>query len=299
MNYGLHLGIFLAIYVILALSLDLIVGWLGQLSLAHAGFLAIGAYTYALTTLKLGWSFPWALGLSVTVAVATSLLLSLPAWRFRGDFFVMISLAVGALIQGLAQNWSTPGFDFGTWRNLTNGTKGLAGIPNPVINGIRLDTEKSMLVLAWVLALLCTGLYLRLTRSPWGRLLKCLRDDELAVRGLGKNVRLLKVQVFALSCAMAAVAGVIYAAYTSYIDPAVASLDESILLLCMVCVGGLGNLRGPLIGAAILLLIPELLRLTTMPEPIAANVRLLAYGLLLVAAVHLRPQGIAGEYRIE
>ncbi len=299
MNYVFHLGIYLAIYVILAMSLDLVVGWLGRLSLAHAGFVAIGAYTYALATLKLECGFVPALLLAVVVGVAVSPLLSLPSWRFRGDFFVMISLAVGTLTQGLAYNWSATGHDVGTWTNLTNGPFGIAGIAKPDILGSKVDTIGGVCALAWILAAICMIVSFRLAHSPWGRLLKCLRDDELALRGLGKNVRRVKAQVFAISSGMAAVGGVIYAAYVSYIDPTAASLDESILLLCMLCVGGTGNSRGPVVGAVALLLLPELLRLTPMPQAVAANARLLVYGLLLVVVVHFRPQGIAGEYRIE
>jgi branched-chain amino acid transport system permease protein len=126
-----------------------------------------------------------------------------------------------------------------------------------------------------------------------------LRDDELAARGLGKNTRLLKMEAFAVSCGMAAISGVIYASYVGFIDPSAASLDESILMLCMVVVGGVGNFRGPIVGALVLVLIPEALRFLHIPDSIAANIRLMAYGLLLIVMMHFRPQGLAGEYRIE
>jgi branched-chain amino acid transport system permease protein len=129
--------------------------------------------------------------------------------------------------------------------------------------------------------------------------LQAMRDDELATRGLGKNTRLLKVQAFAIACGMVAIAGVIYAAYISYIDPSAASLDHSILMLCMIIVGGMGNFWGPLVGAAVLVGIPEVLRLVLIPDAIAANIRLLLYGLLLVIMMHIRPQGLAGDYRID
>lgn len=299
MNYLLHLVIYLDIYIIVALSLNLVVGYLGRLSLAHAGYVALGGYAYALATLKLGWGLLPALALAVVLAVVASLALSLPSWRFRGDFFVMISLAVQTLFFGVTHNWSSPDAEIGTWRNLTNGPFGLAGIPKPDIFGIRLDTIGGVCGVATALALVCAWMVYRLTNSPWGVLLKCLRDDELALRGLGKGIRLIKVQAFAIACGIAAVGGVIYASYISYIDPSAATLDESILLLCMLCVGGTGNFVGPIVGAAVLLLIPELLRLTPIPSSDAANVRMLAYGLLLVMMVHFRPQGIAGEYRIE
>lgn len=299
MNYLLHLGIYLNIYIIVALSLNLVVGYLGRLNLAHAGYVAIGGYAYALCTLKLGVGFLPAILIAIALGAVTSLALSLPSWRFKGDFFVMISLAVQTLIYGAIHNWTAPGAEPGTWANLTNGPFGLAGIPKPDILGIRMDTTGNVFVLSAVVALICAAIFFVLSKSRWGLLLKCIRDDELALRSLGKNVRLLKLQAFALSCSMAAVAGVIYSSYVGYIDPSMASLDESILFLSMLCVGGLGNFRGPVLGTMTLLLLPELLRLTPIPGSYAANVRLLVYGLLLVAAVHLRPQGIAGEYRIE
>ena len=299
MNYGLHLIIYLSMYIILALSLNLVVGYMGRLNLAHAGFVALGAYAYALSTVVLGWGFLPGMLLAVTVAVALSPLLSLPAWRFRGDFSMMITLAVQVLLYGVIHNWSSPGSPLGSWTNLTNGPFGIAGISKPDILGIQFDTIGSMAVLSVGLAGICSVIVFRLTNSPWGRLLKCARDDELALRGLGKNVRRLKLEAFAISCGMAAVGGVIYASYVSYIDPSAASLNESILLLSMICVGGLGNFRGPLVGALFLLLLPELLRLTPLPSAVAANVQLMVYGLLLILVVHFRPQGIAGEYRLE
>jgi branched-chain amino acid transport system permease protein len=151
-------------------------------------------------------------------------------------------------------------------------------------------------------ALIVSGIILaaiwQLTRSPWGRLLTIIRDDELAACGLGKNGRLAKVQAIAISAAAVAVAGALYAAHVQYVDPSVASLDESVLMLSMVIVGGLGNFRGPVLGAAILVLLPEFLRFLKLPDAQAANIRMLLYGLLLVLIVHLRPNGIAGSYRL-
>lgn len=299
MNYLLHLLIYLNIYVIVALSLNLVVGYCGLLTLAHAGYFAIGAYTYALATLKLGCGFIPAALMAMVVAAVLSLAVSLPSWRFKGDFFVMISLAVQTLVFSLLHNWFSPTSGPGTWANLTNGPFGLAGISKPVIGSIKFATIGSIAALSTVLALL-TGMVIWLfVSSPWGRLLKAMRDDELAARGLGKNTRMAKVQAMAIACAFAALAGVIYSSYVSYVDPSSASLEESILMLCMVLVGGVGNFRGPLVGAFILLAIPELLRFSHFPDAAAANIRLLAYGALLVVMAHFRPKGLAGEYRLE
>lgn len=299
MNYALHLLIYLAIYAIVALSLNIVVGYCGLIALSHAGYFAIGAYACAIAMLKLHWNFFPAAGLGVVAAALLSLAVSLPAWRFRGDFFVLVSLAVQVVLFSLLNNWTKPGTDFGTLQNLTNGSFGIAGIPRPVLFGVSLDGMGGMAVLACGLALLCALVAWLLSISPWGRLLKCLRDDELAVRGLGKNVRAAKMQAFAIACGMAALAGALYAAYVGYIDPSSAALDQSILMLCMVIVGGAGNFRGPLVGALVLLAIPEGLRFAHVPDAAAANLRLIAYGLLLVLLMHFRPQGIAGEYRVE
>ena len=299
MNYLLHLLIYLDIYIIVALSLNVVVGYCGLLTLAHSGYFAVGCYAYALASLKLGLGFLPSMVLGVGIAMVLSLAVSLPAWRFKGDFFVMVSLAVQALLFSLFYNWSSPGIEPGTWTNLTNGPFGLAGIPKPAIFGIKLDTLGSIALVSIVLAGVCALLSWLLLSSPWGRLLKAMRDDELAARGLGKNVHLAKVQAFALACGMVAIAGVMYASYVSYIDPSAASLDESILMLCMVIVGGAGNFRGPIVGALVLLAVPEMLRFAHIPDVVAANMRLMAYGLLLVIMMHFRPQGLAGEYRIE
>jgi branched-chain amino acid transport system permease protein len=298
MNYLLHLLIYFCIYAIAALSLNLVIGYCGLLTLAHASYFAVGAYSYAILSLH-GWGFLPALAAAMAISAILSMIVSLPAWRFRGDNFVLMSLAAQTFIFSLLQNWYHSQAKPGTLLNLTNGPFGLAGIPRPDILGIRMDTISSISVLAVVLATICALLVWRLQSSPWGRLLQCMRDDELALRGLGKNVRRAKLEAFAISCGLVAVAGVLYASYVSYVDASSATLDESILMVCMLLVGGMANFRGPLVGAAVLVALPEVLRMVHLPDAMAANVRLLAYGLLLVLIVHFRPQGLAGKYRVK
>ncbi len=299
MNYFYHLLIYLDIYVIVALGLNIAVGYCGLLSLAHASYFALGSYSYALATLKLGWGFIPSTLLGMIVALTFSLLVSLPAWRFRGDFFLMISLAVQTLLFSIFQNWTDYGAEPGTWRNLTNGLYGLTGISEPAILGIKFDTMSSQAALHTTLAVICGLIVWLILNSPWGRLLKAIRDDELAARGLGKNVHVAKMQAFAVACTMAAIAGSMYASYINFIDPNTASLDESILMLAMVLVGGAGNFRGPVVGALVLIAIPEILHVIHISDIVAANVRMMAYGLLLVVMMHLRPQGLAGNYLME
>jgi branched-chain amino acid transport system permease protein len=289
MSYVPHLLIYLNIYLIVALSLNLVVGYCGLLTLAHAGYFALGSYVYALSTLKLHCDFFSASGLAIVVPALLSVLVSLPAWRLKGNFFVLVSLAIQALMFSAFYNWVS----------LTNGPFGLSAIAKPTVWGQSLTSPWSILGLMTAVTLVCGAIVGVLLRSPWGRLLQAVRDDELAAQSLGKQTRWIKVQVLAIACGMVGLAGAMYGAYVGYVDPSLASLDESILMLSMVIVGGVGNGLGPMVGAVVLLAIPEVLRFVALPEAEAANVRLLLYGLLLVMMMHARPQGLAGRYRVE
>jgi branched-chain amino acid transport system permease protein len=289
MNYLYHLIIYFEIYAIVAMSLNLLIGYGGLLQVAHAAYYGIGAYAAALLWTKLGWGFFPGLAVGAFAAGVMSLLVSLPAWRFKGDYFVMISIAVQTLIYATLYNWT----------ELTNGPFGISGIARPVIAGYSFVTTGSITVLYGVLALGLGMIMALLKWSPFGRALQAMRDDELAARSIGIPVNWLKLQAFALASAMVGIAGGLYASYVSYIDPTSFSLNESILMLSMVIIGGTGNVRGPLTGAAVLILLPEALRFLQLPDAVAANVRLLAYGLLLVLMMHLRPQGLAGTYRYQ
>jgi branched-chain amino acid transport system permease protein len=289
MSYLLHLLIFFQIYAVVAMSLNLLIGYGGLLQVAHAAYFGVGAYTAALLWTKLGVGFiPGLLGAALMSSLL-SLLVSLSAWRFRGDYFVMISLAVQVVLYSLMYNFM----------DITNGPYGITAIPKPVImnstSATQMATFAIYVVVVGMLALILAAAKL----SPFGRSLQAMRDDELAARSLGIPVRRLKVEAFMLASAMVGVAGGLYASYISYIDPTSFTLDESILMLSMVIVGGTGNVRGPLVGAAVLIAIPELLRFLSLPDTVAAHIRLLAYGLLLILMMHWRPQGLAGRYRFE
>lgn len=289
MNYALHLLVYFEIYVIVAMSLNLLIGYTGLLQIAHAAYFGVGAYASALVAIKLGLGFFPALAASALVAAVLSFLVSLPAWRFRGDYFVMISLAVQVALYSVMYNWD----------EVTNGAYGLPGIPRPALFGSILATPGAISVLYGVMVGLLGLVLAVLKHSPFGRSLQAMRDDELAARSIGIPVRRLKVESCLVASAMVGIAGGMYGAYVTYIDPTSFTLDESILMLSMVIVGGTGNVRGPVVGAAVLIAIPELLRLLALPDTVAANLRLLAYGVLLIVMMHWRPQGLAGKYRFE
>lgn len=329
MNYLLHLLIYIDIYIIVALSLNLVVGYCGLLTLAQAGYFAVGAYTYALLTLNLDWGFIPASLAGGLISALLSLAVSLSSWRLKNDFFVLVTLAIQALILSVLYNWYSTEAPLGSWTNLTNGPYGINGVPRPSLFGFELSSIAQIAGLATVMTLISGFIFWKLQivlhwerknvitdeesqqakqqdndilvarPSPWARLLMAMRDDELAARGLGKNTRWIKVEAIAISAFFVAIAGALYASNADYIDHEIALLDESILMLSMVIVGGLGNFKGPVVGAAFLVLLPEALRFFPLPDVQAANLRMLIYGLLLVLMMHWRPQGFAGTYRME
>lgn len=300
MNYLLHLLILFDIYLVVALSLNIIVGYVGLLTLAHAAYFGIGAYTYAVTAMMLDWGFIPAALLAVAIGALLSAMMSVASWRFRGDFFVLISLAIQVMIFAILKNWHDPTQPVGSLSNMTNGDYGLAGVPSPNIFGYVFEDKVAVALLFTAFAIAAVLLSRYLLESPWGRMLRALRDDELAARGLGKNVRVAKVWAVAIACGMAGFAGAMLSSYISFVNPTISDINEAALLLSMIIIGGVGNsFRGPFFGALLLILIPEGLRFIDMPITLAAEMRLMIYGLLLVAFMHWRPQGVAGSYRME
>ena len=288
MSYLLHLLVMVEIYTIVALSLNLIVGYAGLLSLAHAAFWGIGAYVSALLMVQLGLNFFVALALGAVTAGATSLLVAYPSLKLRGDYFVLASLAFQVIA-------------FSAFYNLvpiTRGPYGIPGIPRPRLGGIVVGTLPAYALMTSI-AVTGIGVVLwRLYTSPFGRALKALRDDEVAALSLGKNIVKLKVWAFALGGSAAAISGGLYAGYVTYIDPTSFTVDESIFMLAIVLVGGGGNVWGPILGTLVMILLPEVLRFSGLPDTVAPNVRQIIYGLLLILVVRFRPQGLAGAYRI-
>lgn len=289
MNYFLHILIMICIYVILSLSLNLLVGYTGLLSLCHAAFYGIGAYTTTLFMVKLGMNFIPAVIAGIIMAMLISLIVSMPSLRLKGDYFVLAALGFQIIVFSLMYNLV----------GLTRGPYGIAGIPKPSIFGLAFDSIPLFFVLAVFIAGIVILISLTLYRSPFGRVLKAIREDEVMALSLGKNIAALKMQSFAIAAGIAAIAGSMYAVYVTYIDPTSFTIDESIFIIAIVLVGGSGNLKGPLIGTAFMIILPELLRFVGIPDTIAPNIRQMIYGSILVLLMLKRPQGIAGEYRME
>jgi branched-chain amino acid transport system permease protein len=286
LDYILHILILINIYVILASSLNLIVGYTGLLSICQAAFYGVGAYTAAFMSLKMGSPFLVNLLLAIVISGALGALVGIPALRIRDDYFVIATFAFQVIAFSIMNNWVS----------FTSGPMGLPGIPRPRIFGWAVSSHWGFFLLSTLLAVLVLWVIYRLVHSPFGRVLMAIREDEVFALAAGKNIAAYKVLVFVIGAAMASVSGVIYAHYISFIDPTSFTVMESIFIVSIVIIGGAGSFWGPVVGTVVLVTLPEALRFIGMPSSVAANVRQILYGGLLVVFMMLRPQGLLGKY---
>lgn len=286
MDYVTHILILIAIYIIVAESLNLISGYAGILSIAHAAFYGVGAYVAALMALNLETPFLLNACCAVLVAGILGAIVGIPSLRVRDDYFVIATFAFQIITFNIMNNWVS----------VTGGPMGLPGIPEPVIFGWIVSEPWEFLLLGGTLATFSFWCCSRIVSSPVGRALKGLREDEVVVMAMGKNVFALKVTVFVVGAALAGVAGVLYAHYITFIDPTSFTVMESIFMISIVIIGGAGSLWGPVLGAVVLVSLPEALRFAGLPSGVAANMRQILYGAALVACMLWRPQGFIGEY---
>jgi len=287
MEYFLHILVITGIYVILTLSLNLVVGYTGLAALGHAAFSCVGAYTSSLLALKYGLS-PW-LGLLIGACAAAVLgaVVGAPSLRLKGDYLALATFGLGVIVYSIAKNWVA----------VTRGPMGLPGIPGFSIFGAEISAVWSYLILVAVFVALTYVVMHRIVNSPFGRILRAIRDDEIAALAMGKNVNKYKIIVFVVGAFFAGIAGSLYAHYITFIDPSSFTVMESIAILLMVVFGGMGSLGGSFVGAAILVIFPEMLRFLGMPSSVAAPLRQMIYGLLLIVLMLKRPQGVLGTYK--
>jgi len=283
--YLIHLLILVGIYAILALSLNLAMGNTGLLNVGHVAFYAVGAYTSALLTLNLHFPFWIAIIIAGIFAALFGLIIAIPTIRLRGDYLAIATLGSAIVVENVLRNWTS----------LTRGPLGLPGIPKPVFFGMQIS-GLGYLVLVIVFAAITYFIINHITKSPYGRVLKAIREDEVAAASLGKNVRKYKTQALVISAFFAGIAGSLYAHYISFIDPGTFGILESILIISMIIIGGLASTRGAIIGALILILLPEPLRFLPIPSFAIGAIRQIIYAALLVLILIKRPQGIFGEF---
>jgi|UniRef100_A0A7C5EPB4 branched-chain amino acid transport system permease protein len=278
--YLLHLAIMAGIFIILALSLNLIIGYAGQVSLGHAAFFGIGAYISALVSLHWHWPFPLAVLTAMAGTGAAGLALGLPTLRLKEDYLAIVTLGFGVIVDLMMRNLE-----------LTGATDGLVGIPSPVILGVSFCSQGRYLILVILAVVFVLGFAHRLVHSYHGRALRAIRDHETTAQTMGINTPAYKVAVFSLAAGLAGLAGSLFAHYIRHINYESFDLHTSILILCMVVLGGMGSLPGAVVGA---------LALTAMPEAFRQfkDYQDLAYGALLVGLLVWRPQGLLGRGKL-
>ena len=288
MDYFIHLAILLSIYSILALSLNLIVGYTGLFSIAHAAFYGIGAYATAILYLNFEMNFFLTLIIGVAATLIISLLIGIVLSKFNDDYYAIVSIGFAVIAYALFLNW--PG--------LTEGAMGIPGVTKPVIFGYEFGSNLSFLALMVVVLILIYILCRFIVRSSFGRVLKAIREDEKTIQVYGYNTSYYKLSIFAIGAMMTSVAGSLFGSYMSFVGPSMFMLRESIFVVVIIIMGGLGSLWGSMLGALFMILLPEALRFLGLPDTIAAQMQQIIYGTTLIILMLYRPQGFIGEYKM-
>lgn len=286
MEYVFHIIIMLNIYIMLVLSANLTIGMANLLTMCQAAFYGIGAYIGTYFLMQFNLPFVVIALLVMAISGAFSFLVSFASVRLKDDYFVIATMGFQLIIYTILYNWT----------DVTHGPYGIAGIPGIKLFGLyEVSGTYGYLILSLIVMTIVVWLFHHLVTSPFGRVLNAIRADETTTEAMGRNTIKFKSLAFFLSAAVAGLAGVIYASYVSYIDPTSFTLDESIFILSALFIGGIGNTKGPILGALFVVLLPELLRFVGLPDAIAANLRQIIYGLALVLVMYFRPQGILGK----
>lgn len=285
MGYVEHLIIMIGVYIILSVSLNLITGFTGMLNLGHAAFFGLGAYTSAILVKSLG--LPWIIGVFAAVLLGAlgGLLIGIPGLRLRGDYFAIATLGFGEIFRIVAKNWES----------LTRGTLGIPGIPKPELFGYHFISSWAMVGLVVAITIISVMIMWRIIHSPFGRILKAIREDELAAKCLGKNVVKYKLYAMAIGSGFAGLAGGLFAHYFTFIDPGSFTFIVSVYIISMVVFGGMGSMFGSIVGAIVIFLLPELIRFLHLPGPVVGSVRQVVYSLILILFMIFRPEGLFGE----
>ena len=272
-------------FSILATSLNMLCGFVGLFSIAHAAFFGIGAYTSAILLTHYGYPFEISLLAGIILSGIFGFVIGIPTLRLKGDYLLIATLGFGQIIQSILNNWSS----------ITGGPSGITKIPAPNIGGVAFDSDLSYVVLLVCILAIAVTMAWNLKHSPLGLVLRGIAEDEILISSLGRNPYSYKVALFALSSAFAGGCGALYASYMTYISPGNFLLSDSILILAIVIFGGLGSISGPVIGAFVLVLLPESLRFVGLPADVAANSRQIIYGILLIVIMRYRPNGLMGD----
>lgn len=287
-EYWLAQMTFVLIYGIVGLGLMLLAGFTGQFSIGHAAFLGTGAYTQAVLT-NMGVPFPLALVAAAALSAAVGVVVALPALRVKGIYLGIATLAFGFIVEEV----------FARWESVTAGNSGLH-VNAPNLFGMDLSSSESFYLVCLLIAVLCTLAIMNLLRSPTGRAFVAIRDSEISAQSMGIHLARYKTLSFAISAALAGLGGALYAHKLSFISPDQFSILQSIDLLLLVVIGGLGSVHGAFLGAIFLIAMPQLIALGKdwLPPVVgqAPGLQGLVYGLVLIAFVMFEPLGLYGRW---
>ncbi|HEX9397966.1 MAG TPA: ATP-binding cassette domain-containing protein [Burkholderiales bacterium] len=278
-SYYVFIMATLALTAIAGIGLNVLLGLTGQVSFGHVGFYALGAYTVAVLTVTAKWSFWAALPAAALIATVTGALLALPAVRVRGPYLAMVTIAFGFIVEHLAVEW----------RGVTGGQNGIMGVPKPSMFGLAFS-ERGVAIMAIVVAAAATAAYFFIEKSKYGKAMRAVKDSETAAESIGLAPVRVKTAAFAISAGCAGVAGALFAPLSGFVTPSTFAFSQSILFVLVVLIGGAGSAAGPLVGAAVVVLLPEFLAGL-------AEYRLLLFGALLLVVLWIAPEGLVGAAR--
>ncbi|WP_284035602.1 branched-chain amino acid ABC transporter permease [Neobacillus sp. 114] len=282
MDYVLGLCIIIVIYIIGAMSFNLLLGHANIFSVAHAGFIGIGAYSTAIFTVKLGINFLGGMIVGILIAGVIGYIFALLTLRVSGDYMVVASFGLLIIFNQIFSNWTV----------VTNGGRGFPGIMKPELFGYPIIGKPEFLIFSFIILIVCYIIIGRLIESPFGRVLRAMGNNEVAAKSLGKNVVQYKILVFTVTGAIAAISGSLYAHYITFINPTDFNVHLTMFLLTIIIIAGTKKLWTVIIGAVFLVLVPEIIGFIHLPNSIAAGIEQLFYGLILVLFALLRPKGI-------
>lgn len=286
-NYLATVLVFFVYNILTAVSANLTIGYLGLFNLGLIAFVGIGAYTYALLT-KTGFAFFPALTIAIVVPGLFAIGLQYLTRKLKGDFFGIATLGFSYVVFAILLN-----------SEFSNGAYGIAGIAKPEIFGFVFNTPLSFLIFSIIVGLIVMIIVYFLTKSRFGRLMEAIRDDEVSIKVLGKNTDAIKYKILFFAGCICGLAGVIFASFITFIDPFSFLLSPLIIVLTVAILGGLSSFWGPVIGAAIITTIPEVLRFVGIPSSVLGPMRILIYAVILIIVLLYWPKGITGKIKYD
>jgi branched-chain amino acid transport system permease protein len=285
-EYYLAQLLLICVYGIVGLGLMLLSGYTGLISMGHAAFLGVGAYTEAVLAAR-GWPFPLSMACAVLLSAATGIVVGLPALRVRGIYLAIATLAFGFIVEEVLTRWE----------NITGGNSGLS-VGRIVLFGWTVSTTTQFYFICLALAVTCTLLVMNLLRSPTGRAFVAIRDSEVSAQGMGIHLAWYKTLSFAISAGLTGLAGGLYAHKLRFLSPEQFTVLQSVELLMMVFVGGIGSVHGAFFGAAFVIALPQFIAVFAAKLPAAignaAGLQATVFGVVLVAFILFEPLGLYG-----